>query len=228
MPVRRTLVVVVYAAALAWLEAATVAYLRLLVDRVQPYQPAPLPMNPHLVQIELVREAATLVMLAVIGWLAGRTAFDRLGYSMIAFGTWDILYYCFLRPTTGWPMSVLDWDVLFLIPLPWWGPVLAPVLLAGWMIVFGAMLLRGQGQRGPGRAPAGVWAWAIAGSTLALVAFLLPSIMALASTGPAVGETLPGTFAWVPYLAGLACLALAVWRLARRPAAGSVAPEPPS
>ena len=27
----------------------------------------------------------------------------------------------------GWPETVLDWDILFLLPLPWWGPVIAPV-----------------------------------------------------------------------------------------------------
>ena len=74
-------------------------------------------------------------MLAAVGMLAGRTRHARVGYTAIAFGVWDIVYYVFLRLIGGWPRSLLDWDVLFLLPLPWWGPVLAPVFIAMLMIV---------------------------------------------------------------------------------------------
>ena len=50
---------------------------------------------------------------------------------VVVFGVWDIFYYVFLRVLVTWPASLLDWDILFLIPLPWVGPVLAPVLIAG-------------------------------------------------------------------------------------------------
>src|SRR6185503_14790450 len=59
---------------------------------------------------------------ALHGGLAGATWPARLGYSIVAFGVWDIFYYVFLWVMTGWPTSPLDWDILFLIPLPWWGP----------------------------------------------------------------------------------------------------------
>jgi hypothetical protein len=126
----RWLVVVAFAIAMAWVEAASVYYLRVLVDRVNPYQANPLPMRGALGQVELVREAATLVMLATLGMLAGRTRRARLGYAAIAFGIWDIFYYVFLRLIGDWPKSLLDWDILFLLPVPWWGPVLAPVSIA--------------------------------------------------------------------------------------------------
>ncbi len=61
----------------------------------------------------------------------------RIGYTAIAFGVWDISYYVFLKMMCGWPHSLLDWDVLFLLPLPWWGPVLAPVLISLLMILWG-------------------------------------------------------------------------------------------
>ena len=83
-------------------------------------------MNGVLGPVELVREAATLVMLLAIGALAGRTGRTRLGYTAIAFGVWDVFYYVFLRMMAGWPKSLLDWDVLFLLPLPWWGPCSRP------------------------------------------------------------------------------------------------------
>ena len=135
----RWLAVVGYAIAMAWVEAACVYYLRVLVDRVEPYQANPLPMQGVLGQVELVREAATLIMLGAVGLLAGRTRRAQVGYAAVAFGVWDIFYYVFLRVMVGWPRSVLDWDVLFLLPLPWWGPVLAPVLIASLMVVGGTL-----------------------------------------------------------------------------------------
>src|SRR5206468_7532004 len=88
-------VVFVFAMAMAWVEAATVFYLRTLVGRVEPYQPNPLPVQGRLDAIELLREAATLVMLAGVGWLAGKNWRTRLGYGAMAFGVWDIWYYIF-------------------------------------------------------------------------------------------------------------------------------------
>jgi len=49
----------------------------------------------------------------------------------------------FLRKLCVGSHSLLDWDILFLLPLPWWGPVLAPVLIALLMIVWGDADLRG-------------------------------------------------------------------------------------
>ena len=132
----RWMLVVAFAAGMAWVESACVYYLRVMVDRVVPYQPDPLPIRGTLGEVELVREAATLLMLATTGMLAGRTWRARLGYAAIAFGAWDILYYVFLRMMSGWPSSLFDWDILFLLPLPWWGPVLAPVCIASLMIVW--------------------------------------------------------------------------------------------
>src|SRR5438477_9592313 len=136
---KRWLVVVIYAAGMAWVEAAVVFYLRTMVDRIEPYQPNPLPFGSGFAQAELIREAATLVMLLTVGILAGRNWRSRLGYFAIAFGVWDICYYLFLKVMCGWPHSLLDWDILFLLPLPWWGPVIAPVSIAVLMILWGSL-----------------------------------------------------------------------------------------
>src|SRR5688572_12032177 len=127
----RWLVVVGFALAMAWMEAATVVYLRTLVDRIDPYQPLPLPrQHDELAVTELIRELATLVMLGCAGWLAASDWRKRFGYFIIAFAVWDIFYYVGLYLIAGWPRSPLDWDVLFLLPLPWWGPVIAPTSIA--------------------------------------------------------------------------------------------------
>ena len=125
---RRWGTVVIFAMAMAWVEAAVVFYLRSMMHRLDPYQSDPLPVLGGFGPVELPREFATLVMLLAVGALAGRTWRARWGYAAIAFGAWDIFYYVFLKIMCGWPHSLLDWDVLFLLPLPWWGPVLAPVL----------------------------------------------------------------------------------------------------
>lgn len=75
----RWMLVVTFAAGMAWVEAACVYYLRVMVDRVEPYQPDPLPIRGILGEVELVREGATLLMLAMTGMLAGRTWRARLG-----------------------------------------------------------------------------------------------------------------------------------------------------
>jgi hypothetical protein len=137
MPVaQRIAVVAVYAVAMAYVEAAVVSYLREargIEDLMRD-----LPTNfDRLAAIEIGREAATMVMLGTVGFIAGTRLQDRLGYFVFAFGLWDIAYYFWLALFEGWPDSPLDWDVLFLIPVPWWGPVLAPVLIAAVMCVGG-------------------------------------------------------------------------------------------
>ena len=209
------LLVFVFAVAMAWVEAAAVYYLRVLVDRVDPYQADPLPILGVLNQVELVRELATLVMLAAVGWLAGRTTAARVGYAAVAFGVWDIFYYVFLRLMDEWPRSLLDWDVLFLIPLPWWGPVLAPVCIALLMIAGGTLASR-PAVPGAGT-PAARLSWRLSwlGIALALYVFMADSLRAL-SQGLDVTQTLPQTFNWLVFWLALALMAAPVVMMARR------------
>jgi len=139
--------VALFAIAMAWVEAAVVFYLRTMIDRIDPWQPNPLPIIGGLGLVELVRELATMIMLLTVGLLAGRTGRAQLGYSAIAFGVWDIGYYIFLKVICGWPHSLFGWDILFLLPLPWWGPVLAPVSIALLMIVWGTLATQVQTSR---------------------------------------------------------------------------------
>jgi len=203
----RWMLVVTFAAAMAWVEAACVYYLRVMVDRVEPYQPDPLPIRGILGEVELVREGATLLMLAMTGTLAGRSWRARLSYAAITFGFWDILYYVFLRIMSGWPTSLLDWDILFLLPLPWWGPVLAPVCMATLMIVWGTVVTQGR-ERFP--ATGFIWAWwgvSSAGILLALGIFMADSIRALPGGPDTVRQVLPAAFNWPVFGAALLLMA---------------------
>ena len=216
----RWVVVMTFAIAMAWVEAASVFYIRALVDRIEPYQIDPLPLNGALGNVELWREAATLVMIAALGVLAGRTWRHRVGYAAIAFGAWDIFYYVFLRIMTGWPKTLLDWDILFLLPLPWWGPVLAPVSIAVVMIVWGTLATQSEDSATEAR-----WARALAGVgiLLALAVFMIDSWRALPEGRDAVLQVLPTTFNWPLFWVALLLMALpALHQVAYLPAKNSV------
>jgi hypothetical protein len=203
----RWLVVVLFAAGMAWVESASVYYLRVLVGRVEPYQAIPLPISGVLGQVELVREVATLVMLATLGVLAGGTMRARLGYTAVAFGVWDILYYVFLRIISGWPRSVFDWDILFLLPLPWWGPVLAPCCIATLMILWGtyaSQCVQGNTTRDLTRMAVGS---SVAGIALALYVFMADALRALYERQN-VALVLPAEFNW--WLFSIALMLMAV------------------
>jgi hypothetical protein len=201
----RWAIVMVFAIAMAWLEAATVFYIRTLVDRIEPYQANPLPINGALGNVELWREAATLVMIATLGVLAGRTWRRRAGYAALAFGAWDIFYYVFLRLISGWPRTLMDWDILFLLPLPWWGPVLAPASIALVMMLWGTVATQAS-DRGTGAR----WTWALGsiGAALALALFMIDAWRALPHGRDAVLQVLPTTFNWPLFWIALLLIAL--------------------
>ncbi len=199
--------VVVFAAAMAWVEAAVVFYLRSMMHRIEPYQPDPLPVLGGFGSVELPRELATLVMLFMVGWLAGRTWRTRLGYFAIAFGMWDLFYYLFLKVICDWPHSLLDWDVLFLLPMPWWGPVLAPVLISLLLVLWGTLACQFP-ETSPAKAfnwP--VWALGFLGTMLALYVFMANTLMAATNGLDAIRTALPERFNWRLFGVALALMA---------------------
>jgi hypothetical protein len=199
--------VVAYAAAMAWVESAVVYYLRTMIGRIEPYQATPLPIIGGMGPVEMVREAATLLMLLAVGLLAGRTWRARAGYVAVAFGVWDICYYLFLKIICGWPHSVFDWDILFLVPLPWWGPVLAPVAIAMLMIIWGT--LASQFERPP-RPTLSKWKIQLMnflGILVALYVFMADSIRVADGGVAALRELLPTRFNWALFNVALALMA---------------------
>jgi hypothetical protein len=198
-----------FCVAMAYLESAVVVYLRAL------YYPNgfdfPLqPMPPAMAAIEVGREAATVVMLLGIAMVSAADRWQRFFVFCIAFGVWDIFYYAWLWVFLGWPPSLLAWDVLFLIPVPWLGPVLAPVLVSLALIVASCWLWREQ-RRGLTLAfPRGHWIVAIAGGCLVLLAFMIDFETALTAQ-------LPSPFRWDLFASGMAlalgALIHGVWRL---------------
>jgi hypothetical protein len=186
--------VAAYAVAMAWVEAAVVLYLRTLTGEYDPARPAPEMLSPHLILAECVREFATLVMLGAVGWLAGRNARTRLGAFVLAFGIWDIGYYVFLVPLTGWPASPADWDILFLLPLPWWGPVWSPVSIALLMVVGGTRVFLADEPDRPCWPTRRTLGLALAGAALALGVFMADSVRQLSHGDANRLDTAPESF----------------------------------
>ena len=145
-PSSKTLLwVTIYSIAMGFLETAVVVYLRKL------YYPEgfnfPLaPVHNSIAIVELWRELATLFMLVAIGILTGRNRAEKFGYFLYSFAIWDIFYYVFLWVFLGWPESLFTWDILFLLPVPWVGPVIAPCIVAATMIVFALLVTRFTNQ----------------------------------------------------------------------------------
>jgi hypothetical protein len=206
----RWLVVVVFAIAMAWVEAASVYYLRAMVDRIEPYQTNPLPIRGVLGQVELVREAATLVMLATLGMLAGRTRRAQAAYAAVAFGVWDIFYYVFLRLIGDWPKSLFDWDILFLLPLPWWGPVLAPVCIALLMIVGGTLASQFAVSPPATSFTRTLWRLQALGIALALYVFMADALRVVHQGLDATTMVLPKAFNWSLFILAFALMAAPV------------------
>jgi hypothetical protein len=100
------------------------------------------PVHIDRLRVEMGREAATLIMLAAVPWTFARNFREWIAGYMVGFGVWDLAYYGTLKLCLGWPASLLTWDILFLLPLPWSGPVLAPVLVSVSIIGAGAIILR--------------------------------------------------------------------------------------
>jgi hypothetical protein len=204
----RLMPVIVFALAMGYLEAAVVIYLR---DIFYPDGFAfPLRMmDLHHGLIELCREAATIVMLVAVAFLAEKTRRGRLACFMLLFGVWDLSYYLFLRLAISWPGSPLTWDLLFLIPVIWSGPVLAPMLVSVLLVAAGLLYYSHRGASETVTISAVEWLVAFAGAAVMFTAFSLNH--ALIYNGG-----VPVHFAWHVFGVGLAMGIVALASVARR------------
>ncbi|MBW1721682.1 MAG: hypothetical protein JRH13_10050 [Deltaproteobacteria bacterium] len=144
---RRWIWVVIFGLAFAWVESAVVVYLREIYygggfsfPIFTGWQQNGRFATDPLMGIEFGRELATVVMLTAVGCSAGKNTLQRFCLFMIAFGVWDIFYYVWLWVMVSWPESLMTWDLLFFIPLPWVGPVITPLLIAAAMSAAGTLL----------------------------------------------------------------------------------------
>ncbi len=197
-----------FAIAMAFVETAVVVYLRAL------YYPEGFSiilkqLPPLHLHIETLRELATIIMLLAVAGVAGRKGWERFGYFLILFGVWDIFYYVFLKLSLNWPASLTDWDVLFLIPIPWIGPIIAPMLVSIVLIISGISITRLYLRELRFRPVMGTKLLFVLGTAAILFSFMRDS-------NSVMQNQMPEPY-WYPLLfGGLAAYLLALWLSIRK------------
>jgi hypothetical protein len=224
-PSRKTILILsLFSIAMAFLETTVVVYLREL------YYPEgfdfPLKMMEFKIGIiEFFREAATMVMILTVAMLTGKTLNQRFAAFIYIFAIWDIFYYIFLYVTLGWPSSLMTWDILFLIPTTWVGPVLAPVINSIMMIVLAWGILYAERKDLKPIINKRDWLLLISGSLIVIVAYLedfvsfllntysfseLPKVIYSDTVIELSSNYVPLDFPWLVFLLGAFLHALAI------------------
>ena len=223
---RATVALLLFGVSFGYVEAAVVTYSGVLYEPVRqrfypkhpPSDVFPLltegqlkeagPEQLRLLKAELVREAATLVMVVAVAVGMGRNGMQSLAAFLIAFGTWDISFYAFLKLLHDWPASLLTWDLLFLLPVPWAAPVLAPILVSLSIIGAGVVLLGRDWAGSPVRL--GLFHWlGLLGAGMVLVAAFTWDFRNIAGGG------LPRPFNWPLFALGEAIALLTFFHALR-------------
>src|SRR5579863_778312 len=193
---------ILFGVSFGYVEASVVVYLRAVYDPIRqslhpdrpPGELFPLitvdqlrnaaPEKSWLLGVEVAREASTIIMLAAVALAAAGSRSAWLPAFAIAFGTWDLFFYVFLKLLLHWPASIMTWDILFLIPVPWVAPVLAPSIVS--ITIIGAGLLA---LSRPVRLLPAHWFAMTLGGTLILMSFMWDDQNLMAGG-------LPQPFAW--------------------------------
>ncbi|MGH2575843.1 MAG: hypothetical protein ACRDFC_09115 [Ignavibacteria bacterium] len=169
--IKKLILILILITAFAYIESAIVIYLRHI------YYPEGFhfPIKRHydyILTVEFIREMATLVILTSLSVLFSKSFWEGFGYFLVMFGLWDIFFYIFLKLAINWPATIFDWDILFLIPLPWIGPVISAVSISLIMIIMGCIIIQ-LFERGYIVKPTLIhWILVMAGNVLILFSFM--------------------------------------------------------
>jgi len=212
------------------LETIVVVYLRML------YYPEgfsfPLRLiNSKVYGIELLRELATLIMIGSISCLAGKKLYIRLAYFLLTFAVWDIFYYIWLKVLLNWPATILDWDVLFLIPIVWVGPVLAPIICSLVMVIISSFIIFLDQMGISVKFVFHEWVFILIGSTMILYTFIIDYSAIIFNNGllnqlstlstnaefqQRLMKYMPDHYQWIWFGLGITFIVLAIYLFVRR------------
>jgi len=181
--------------------------------------------------VEYLRELSTIVMLIAVAFSVGKNFYERLSYFLLCFGLWDIFYYIWLKVILDWPPSLFTWDILFLIPVVWVSPVLAPVICAVTMILIALCIFHKNQKASHISYGVSNWFLLISGALIILITFLwdysfliiqggfLPRFMTLHTDiefHDVISAHVPLTFKWLLFAFGEILILLSLLRFCFR------------
>lgn len=223
--------ITLFGISMAFFESSIVVYLREL------YYPEgfsfPLEIvDPHIAVTEFLRELFSLVMIITVALIATRNFMQRFSNFLYIFAVWDIFYYIFLKLLLGWPASLMTWDILFLVPVPWSGPVITPVLISLIMIMF-ALTIRYFNRLSNFKMFLEIREWLVllAGALVVIVSFIWDYMRYLFGHYPSGAESMgelsdnlktitlnyiPQEFNWWIYMLGVLLLLLSLSMVYKR------------
>ncbi|MCX7954357.1 MAG: hypothetical protein N3A01_04100 [Bacteroidales bacterium] len=227
--IKKVITITIFSIAMAFLEGAVVVYLREL------YYPHgfKFPLNTqipiNILVTEWIRELSTIIMLMSVGFIAGKNFNSKFAYFLISFGIWDIFYYVALKIFLNWPESLLTWDLLFLIPVAWVGPVLAPILCSLLMIILGTIIILFEEYYLKNIKISLIdWSLIFSGAIIVFVTFIWDYLTLIVKGGflnntsnllsnqmfiQAVQSYVPINFYWGSFLLGLTLIGIAISRI---------------
>jgi hypothetical protein len=205
-----------FAIAMGFMEAIVVVYLRKLYYS-QGFDFPLKTMPSDMLSLELVREICTVVMLIFIALIAGKNKLQKFAWFIYCFAIWDIFYYVGLKLFLNWPPSLFTWDILFLIPLPWIGPVIAPVICSLTMILLAVCIVVLQEKGYEVHIKRREWALILGGGFIIFIAFIWDTIRFIIQKGYAgklltlledqrflqvMAQHRPASFVWLVFILG--------------------------
>lgn len=218
--------VTIFGIAMGVMEAVIVVYLRKLFFPDGFGFPLTLPGDRLIIVAELVRELATVIMLLGLSWAISRSYLKRFAWFLFSFAIWDIFYYVGLKAFLGWPDSLLTWDILYLIPVTWVGPVLAPVISSVFMIILAfAFLVTDDRKLRVGRND---WILIWLGAILIYITFTWDFTMLIISNGllpdlfnlidnpiytRLIASYVPAWYNWPLFIIGIILITIAIFRI---------------
>ncbi|MFA5856359.1 MAG: hypothetical protein WC867_03310 [Candidatus Pacearchaeota archaeon] len=229
--VKKFLTIGIFAIAMAFLETIIVVYLRMM------YYPKGFnfPLNPNMdsniYSLEVIREFFTIVMLVTIAILAAKKFHERFAYFMFSFAIWDIFYYIWLKVILDWPSSLFTWDILFLIPIPWLGPVAAPIICSITMIVFSFLIINFEDKGKKIKIMKSEWILLFSGGILMLYTWMKDYFNLIYKNGflgdyfnlltniefnQLVSSFIPVSYNWLIFILGEILMIIAIIRFYRR------------
>lgn len=196
-----------FAIAFGFVESSVVVYLRKIYYDSQTVLFPLKSFEPGIFATELLHEASTLIMLLAVPFSVFSKKLLRFAGFLWCFAVWDIFYYVFLKFLIGWPSSIMEWDILFLLPTVWVSPVLAPVICSVSMMILAFIIFYFDEKTEPVRMSRRQLWLLIAGSFLVLTSFMQDYMGLAFSTPPgqfqdAVSLFVPEKFNWLLFTCG--------------------------